>query len=139
LTIHKEEILQNLERDSQLKTPKRVGKKTWEVLIEALINNETSKVDSVVTTDIHRLTRLIGTLHGKTGLIVLGVSVDHLEDFHPLRDTVAFREGSIKVKVHDVERFKIGESEYGPFKNSVVELPTAAAILLLCKRVAKLA
>lgn len=139
LTIHKEEILQNLERDSQLKTPKGVGKKTWDVLIEALINNETSKVDSVVTTDIHRLTRLLGTLHGKTGLIVLEILVDHLEDFHPLRDAVAFREGSIKVNVHDVERFKIGENEYGPFKNSVVELPTAAAILLLCKRVAKLA
>jgi DNA primase small subunit len=139
LNAHREEILQNLENDSQMNTPKGVGKKTWEALIEAIITNEIPRVDSVVTTDIHRLTRLIGTLHGKTGLIVLRISVDHLEDFHPLIDAVAFREGSIKVNVHDVERFKIGESEYGPFKNSVVELPTAAAILLLCKKVASLA
>jgi len=139
LVVHRKSIIQNLERGSQLNTPKGIGKKTLKIIIKALINNETSKVDSVVTTDIHRLTRLVGTLHGKTGLIALGVSVDHLEDFFPLRDAVAFREGSVKVNVHDVERFKIGESEYGPFKNSVVELPTAAAILLLCKRVAKLA
>lgn len=139
LITHRETILQNLENGSRMNTPKGVGKKTWEALIEAIITNETSSVDSVVTTDIHRLTRLIGTLHGKTGLIVLGVSIDRLEDFHPLRDAIAFRKGSIKVNVQDVDRFKVGESEYGPFKNSVVELPTAAAILLLCKRVATLA
>ena len=138
LVVNRKEILQNLESDSQLNTPKWVGKKTWEALIEALITNETSRVDSVVTTDIHRLTRLVGTLHGKTGLIALRVPVDQLEDFYPLRDAIAFREGRVKVTVLDVERFKIGESEYGPFKNSDVELPTAAAMLLLCKRVAKL-
>jgi len=84
------------------------------------------------------LTRLVGTLHGKTGLIALRVPVDQLEDFYPFRDAIAFREGRVKVTVLDVERFKIGESEYGPFKNSDVELPTAAAMLLLGKRVAKL-
>ncbi len=139
LEAHKEKILESLESGSQLNTPKGVGKKTWEALIEALITDEIPRVDTVVTTDIHRLTRLMGTLHGKTGLIVLEISLNHLEDFYPLRDAVAFKGGNVKVKVYDVERFEIDKREYGPFDNSVVELPTAAAILLLCKSLARLA
>jgi len=139
LEAHREKILESLRRGSQLNTPKGVGRKTWEALTEALITEEIARVDTVVTTDIHRLTRLMGSLHGKTGLIVLGVSLNHLEAFYPLRDAVAFRDGNVKVKVLDVERFKIDGNEYGPFNNSVVELPTAAGILLLCKSLAILA
>jgi len=42
------------------------------------------EADEPVTTDIHRLIRLIGSLHGKTGFIVRQLSFKDFLDFNPL-------------------------------------------------------
>ncbi len=44
------------------------------------------ETDAPVTTDIHRLIRLPGSLHGGTGFRVLPLSRDELDHFEPLRD-----------------------------------------------------
>ena len=41
---------------------------TWMKLAEYIKDQQSAKIDTVVTTDIHRLIRMNGTLHGKTGL-----------------------------------------------------------------------
>ncbi|NPA75826.1 MAG: DNA primase catalytic subunit PriS [Euryarchaeota archaeon] len=41
------------------------------------------ETDEPVTTDIHRLIRLIGSLHGKTGFIVRALSYNEFKDFNP--------------------------------------------------------
>jgi DNA primase catalytic subunit len=45
-----------------------VSDQTWLKLAEIARENQAAKIDTVVTTDIHRLIRMNGTLHGKTGL-----------------------------------------------------------------------
>ena len=42
--------------------------RTWLKLAEYVRDQQSAKIDTVVTTDIHRLIRMNGTLHGKTGL-----------------------------------------------------------------------
>jgi DNA primase catalytic subunit len=96
-------------------------------------------VDTVVTTDIHRLIRLAGALHGKTGLRKVEAPISGIETFDPFRSAVAFKKGTTCVVVSDVPEFRLGDETFGPYKNRKVELPTAAAMLLICKRRAEVA
>jgi DNA primase small subunit len=106
---------------------------TWARIAEHAKNLESAKVDTVVTTDIHRLIRLAGTLHGKTGLKKVEFPVNRLEDFDPFKEAVAFKEGEVRVFVSGAPEFRLGGSVFGPYKSQTVELPTAAAVLLVCK------
>ncbi len=47
-----------------------------------------SEIDEPVTTDIHRLIRLTGSLHGKTGFIVKPLSIEEFKKFDPLIDAI---------------------------------------------------
>jgi DNA primase small subunit len=64
-------------------------------LVEALaretVEAENAPIDEPVTTDVRRLIRLPGTLHGGTGLRVTRIARDDLDAFDPLRDAVAER------------------------------------------------
>jgi DNA primase small subunit len=94
---------------------------------------ESAEIDTVVTTDIHRLIRMNGTLHGKSGLLKVEFPLKRLGDFDPFKEAVAFNEGTAKVIVSSAPRFRLGENMFGPYTKEEVELPTAAAILLVCK------
>jgi DNA primase small subunit len=76
---------------------------------------------------------MAGTLHGKTGLKKIEFPVARLADFDPFKEAVAFKDGVVKVCVSDVPEFRLGGNVYGPYRRQVVELPTAAAVLLICK------
>ncbi len=112
---------------------------TWRKLSEYVKELESSKIDTVVTTDTHRLIRMNGTLHGKTGLLKVEFPVTRLADFDPFEEAVAFKEGAVKVFVSDAPEFRLGGNVFGPYKRKTVELPTAAAVLLICKGRAEVA
>lgn len=57
-------------------------------LFDRALAEESAAIDEPVTTDIHRLIRLPGSLHGGTGLVVTPVPVDALSAFDPLVDAV---------------------------------------------------
>jgi DNA primase small subunit len=76
-------------------------------------------------------------LHGETGLRKVEFSVGEIERFDPLKSAIAFTDGSVRVEVVEAPQFRLGDTVYGPFGNQRVELPTAAAMFLLCKGVAK--
>jgi len=117
---------------------KGVGAKSWSKIIDWIADRQASKIDTVVTTDIHRLIRLGGSLHGKTGFKKVEVSVSSLDQFDPLKEAVAFRDGQMIVDITEAPKFRVGYTHYGPFKNvSHKELPTAAAVFLLCKGAAQ--
>ena len=80
-----------------------------------------------------------GTLHGKTGLRKVEFPAKDLQDFDPFSGAVAFKKGEVKVLVSDVPEFKMGGETLGPYKNQTVELPTAAAVMLVCKGRGKVA
>ncbi|MEM0349006.1 MAG: DNA primase small subunit PriS [Candidatus Caldarchaeum sp.] len=111
-----------------------------EKLVALSVDDAASHVDTVVTTDVHRLLRLADTLNGKTGLRAMVVSRDLLEDFNPLRDAVALpEEPLLAVKVFHTPSFMLGDNVYGPWENQAQKLPAYAAVYLLCKGLATLA
>jgi len=114
-----------------------VSSQTWLKLAEYVKDLQSAKIDTVVTTDVHRLIRMNGTLHGKTGLKKVEFPAEKLQDFDPFTGAVAFKKGKVKVLVSDVPEFKLGGETLGPFKNEAKELPVAAAVMLICKGRAK--
>lgn len=116
-----------------------VSEATWLKLAEQVKNLESANIDTVVTTDIHRLIRMNGTLHGKTGLLKIELPANQLDDFDPFTQAVAFKKGTAKVLVSDAPEFRLGGATWGPYKNKTVVLPTAAAIMLILKGRAEVA
>lgn len=134
---NKDALLKSLEGPRTWSAAKGVGFETWKKLAELCVQSRSSKIDTVVTTDVHRLIRLTDTLHGKTGLKKVEFSASSLENFDPFESAVAFRTGTAKLFVYDAPKFRLGGQRFGPFKDQEIELPTAAALLLICKGKAK--
>jgi DNA primase small subunit len=109
-----------------------VGFKAWRKIAEKAVTNKSARIDTVVTTDIHRLIRLTETLNGKTGLRVLEVKDKNLEAFDPFKEALAF-EGEETIYIKEAPQFRLGEETYGPYQKQKKELPAAAALLLICK------
>ena len=130
---NKNSILKRCLEENRWGSVKGVNIETWLKIAEHVRNIESAKIDTVVTTDTHRLIRSTGTLHGKTGLKKIEFPPSALRDFNPFAESVAFKEGIAKVFISDAPEFKLGEKAFGPYKKETVELPTAAAILLICK------
>lgn len=104
---------------------------TLQKLVSEAITSERAFIDSSVTTDIHRVFRLAGTLHGATGMSKSHVS--ELESFDPATEAIALPGRSVKVNVSFYPRFDIGRRSFGPFKSETAELPTFAAIQILTR------
>jgi DNA primase small subunit len=130
---NKDALLKSLKGAGTWSAVKGVGPETWKKLVEFSVQSSSARVDTVVTTDVHRLIRLADTLHGKTGLKKTEVTLSALEDFDPFKSAVAFKAGAAKVFVSDAPNFRIGNETFSSYKNQEVELPTAAAALLVCK------
>jgi DNA primase small subunit len=130
---NKEAILKRCLEEGLWSSVKGISVETWVKIAEHVKNLQSAKVDTVVTTDIHRLIRLAGTLHGKTGLKKVEFPVARLEDFDPFKEAVAFKEGAVKVFVSGAPEFRLGGNMFGPYRSQMVELPTAAAVLLICR------
>jgi DNA primase small subunit len=120
-----------------LSAAKGIGPETWGKLTEHSIAVQSAKVDTVVTTDVHRLIRLQNTLHGKTGFKKSEFPMSALNSFDPFRSAIAFETGTAAVLVSSAPEFRIHDQIYGPYHNQEIELPTAAAVLLICKGRAK--
>jgi DNA primase small subunit len=73
------------------------------VLTEDTVASDTAPIDEPVTTDINRLIRLPGSLHGGSGLQVTRIHRDDVADFDPLADAIpeTFRGNEIAVEVTD--------------------------------------
>ena len=133
----KERFLESWKDKGPWKMLRGAGPDSWKKILQQGIGKQSVKIDTVVTTDIHRLIRLSNTLHGETGLKKVEFAAHEIERFDPLKSAIAFAQGTVRVEVAEAPSFRLGESVYGPFKNQRAELPTAAAMLLLCKGVAK--
>jgi DNA primase small subunit len=121
---------------------KGVALKKWNKLAGEAINcYGTAHIDEPVTTDIHRLIRLRGSLHGKTGFAV--TRVGNLDSFDPFKDAITFKSDEmVTVHIEYGNSFRIGDTIYGdprkPFKDQTIELPLVAAIFYMCKGVAEI-
>jgi len=133
LSRNRDMILKSLEGARPSGTVKGVDFENWRKIVEFCVKSQSAKIDTVVTTDIHRLIRLPDTLHGKTGLKKVEFPMSAIDSFDPFESAVAFKIGAVSVFVSDAPEFRLGDETFGPYKNRKVELPTAAAVLLICK------
>ncbi len=72
-------------------------------LTERTLADESAPIDEPVTTDVHRLIRLPGSLHGGSGLEVKRIDRADVEGFEPLADAVpeTFVGQEIRVRVRE--------------------------------------
>lgn len=104
------------------------------LLFKAAARLSSSHIDSVVTTDTHRLLRLGNSLNGKTGMLAKVFDPGALDDFDPFTEALALpMDQEAEIHVISSPRFRLGDQEYGPYRNQRLRLPLAAATLLLCK------
>jgi len=115
----------------------KINESVWRNIVEKAMSLVAlpAKIDTVVTTDIHRLIRMPGTLNGKTGLKATTVPLDRLEEFDPFNEPVVF-DGKQKVEITEAPELRLRGESFGPFVDQKVELPLAAAVLLVAKGVA---
>ncbi|MHA1145922.1 MAG: DNA primase small subunit domain-containing protein [Candidatus Helarchaeota archaeon] len=133
-------FLQGLSKNpSKLKSVSGISQKTWSILSNKLVSEINAKIDAPVSFDIKRLLRLPSSLHGKTGLIAIPVSLDFLDRFDPLKDAIAFKRGEIYLVMRKCPEFRMMDCIYGPYEGGEkVNLPMAAAVFALSKRIAEL-
>jgi len=134
---HREALLKSWKQKGPWGVVKGISPETWKKIAQYGVEKQSVKIDSVVTPDINRLIRLSNSLHGKTGLKKIELPFTDIEDFDPLKSAVAFKEGEVTVFISEAPQFRMEDEIYGPFEGQKVELPTAAALMLLCKGVAK--
>lgn len=137
IITHRKAILDSWNEKGPWGVIKNISADTWRLIAKYGLEKQSVNIDTVVTPDVNRLIRLPNSLHGKTGLKKVEFSVAKIDDFDPLKSAVAFNQGDVSVYVSEVPEFRVENTIYGPYKSQKVELPTAAALLLLCKGVAK--
>ncbi|MBS7614508.1 DNA primase small subunit PriS [Candidatus Bathyarchaeota archaeon] len=138
IVLNKEAILNSWKREGPWRPVRGVGKEELRTIIDHVIGVQSVKIDTMVTTDIHRLIRLPNTLHGKTGWLKVSFPFSHIDIFDPFKSAVAFKKGTVNIYVEESPKFRIGDEWFGEYKKQKVELPTAAAIFVLCKDSASL-
>lgn len=138
ILANRDEILESWKVNGPWNIVEGLGLEGWRKIIHHSVAFQSAKVDTVVTVDVHRLIRLPGTLHGKTGLLKISFPVSRIEDFDPLKEALAFRsEDKVEIYVDEAPAFRLGDEVFGPFEKQKVKLPLSAAIFLLCKNAAR--
>lgn len=107
--------------------PMKKNQKTMEQIVGAYA----AFIDESVTTDVHRVFRMPGTLHGNSGM--LKMKIDSLEDFDPQVNPVVLGDEIVKVNVNYAPEFYLKGRRFGPYDSATVALPTYAAVYLLAR------
>jgi len=89
------------------------------------------KIDPSVTTDIHRIFRLPGTVNSKSGLTK--IFCDDIERFNPFRDACFIDDEKTEVFANCPITFTLKNKKFGPYEKEKVTVPKFAAIYLICK------
>ncbi len=132
-----EDVVKGVERGNWDVVGIKNHEATWSNLVDFLGVKLRDNIDQNVTFDTSKLIRMPDSLHGESSLLAKRVKKD-LADFDPLKDAVVFGEEQIKVKIGKSPPIRLGDTIYGPYENTEIELPEKAALYLLCKKKASL-
>ena len=120
-----------------LKAGKEVLRKEAEAITEVM-ERLGPEFDQVVKTINACSGRVVFTGIGKSGLIAKKIgSISELQKFEPMRDAIAFRKGSIRVKAETRYKLEMNGRIFGPYGGEI-EVPMYAAVYLHLKGLAKL-
>ncbi|MDG6920358.1 MAG: hypothetical protein JRN59_02370 [Nitrososphaerota archaeon] len=106
-------------------------KKNNQKTAEQIIKANAALIDESVTTDVHRVFRMPGTLHGNSGL--LKMKVETLESFDPQSDPVVLGEDAVNIRINYSPEFYLKGRKFGPYDSVSTKLPTYAAVFLLAR------
>ncbi len=109
----------------------------WVALAKVAALEFGAKVDEPVTSDVHRLIRLPGSLHGKTGLKAQIISYGDLNKYDPFKNPIVFT-GEVKVYVKKSPLLELGDEVYEPMEEKTCTLDKAAGVYLLAQGLAEL-
>jgi len=96
-----------------------------------------AETDEPVTSDIERLIRLPSSIHGKSGLEVVPLTRDALDDFVPLRDAVpsAYGEERVEMRLRSPIKTRLRDETFN-LTPGIATLPEYAAVFAACRQLA---
>ncbi len=108
-----------------------------QITLQKAVDLGRRETDEPVTSDIKRLIRLVSSLHGKTGMMVVSMTRDQLDDFRPLRDAFppVFRDDPVKLEVSKPASLTLRGEAFN-LSPGVTEVPEYAAVFLSCRGLA---
>ena len=95
-----------------------------------------AQTDEPVSTDVKRLIRYPGSLHGGSGMRVVPIDIDELDEFDPLIDAVVFGETNTQVTCRFPLKMTMLENSYS-LEQGVNTVPEALAVFLCCRGIAE--
>jgi DNA primase small subunit len=115
--------------------PKGVPTEFLEAIVPRAAVEVQGETDAPVTTDIHRLIRLPGSIHGGTGFRAVPLSRDSLDGFDPFRDALLapLDEARTRVTYAGEVRYPFPGGEVRGEPGAVDELPTPVALFLVLR------
>jgi DNA primase small subunit len=110
------------------------GYNAFKADIELMARSMGAKIDPQVTTDVHRIFRMPGTLNGKSGLAKSKCA--DLASFDPFVDACLLGDKKISLKILAPVKVRLRRRSYNLSKECA-ELPVYAAVYLICKGLAE--
>jgi len=92
------------------------------------------KIDSNVTSDIHRIFRFEGSLNSKSSLAKL--ACDNIEKFNPYAEACLIGDEPVEISASLPIEFRLKNRRFGPYTNEKISDPKYAAAYMLCKGIA---
>lgn len=99
------------------------------------IKDKAALTDEPVTTDIKRLIRMPGSLHGGSGFKVMTLTPREFENFDPLNDAVIFGEEPVKIDLSFKLEMPLLGNKYS-LEKGINTVPEALAVFLCARGIA---
>jgi DNA primase small subunit len=110
------------------------GYTPFKVDLERMARDMGVRIDPQVTTDVHRVFRMPGTLNSKSGLAKTKCS--NLDSFDPFVDACMLDDTKVNVRLKALVKLKLRNKSFNISKEAA-ELPAYAAVYLICKGLAE--
>ena len=110
------------------------GRVAYQQRLEEMKNSIGVKIDSNVTSDIHRIFRLEGSLNSKSGLVKL--VCEDIEKFNPYTEACLIDDKPVEISVNLPIKFRLKNTDFGPYANEKISVPRYAAVYMICKGIA---
>lgn len=135
LRLAKDQTVMPRIKNHELPTPldKRIKENLLTIATILATTKHACTIDEPVTTDIKRLIRIPGSLHGKTGLIAMPISMEQLDAFTPLTDAIGFSNAPIKIVATNECYAALNGNTFKLRKGEVATTPKYCALYLICR------
>ncbi len=110
------------------------GYTPFKVDLDKMARDMGARIDPQVTTDVHRVFRMPGTLNSKSGLAK--IRCGDLDSFEPFADACLLGGTKVAVRVKTPVKLKLKNKSFNISKESA-ELPAYVAVYLICKGLAQ--